>query len=175
MATATARRPARPGPKKLKGPIRRTPLRAAAFLALGILATVVMLAAAIGLYISRSAYEAGHQSSPTEAANAFLDAALNNRDVASADKYLCSNQAIHTKINGIIGGINDFSTDGSSISYRWDTPTLRSRHDDHATVTTTLYADTTDSGDGGTDNPPQTLTMGMQDQGGWKLCSFTTH
>jgi hypothetical protein len=129
---------------------------------------VVVLTAVVVLYIGHSAYRAGHQPTPTAAANAFLYAALHDRQPGTSAKYLCNPQVTH-QVNGLIKKINDYAAQpGSAISYDW-TVRATSQHGDQATVAADVTAQVTAAGNIST-QPPQTWTLDMRNQGGWKVC-----
>lgn len=169
--TATLHHPRRS--KKLKGPIRRTPLNALGFLGAGALATVAVLAIAAFLYISQSAYQAGHQSTPTSAVNGFLDAALNDRYMSTMDKYLCGDTA-RRQAQTLLNQIDDVQADGSSVDFYWQNTHVTQRpNDNRATVTASVTATVTTDGKF-VNNSPHTWRFHLQDRAGWKICSFTT-
>ena len=171
----TARPPQTPStPRRVKGPIRRSPLSLLLFLAAGIACVVAVAVAAAVLYIGQSAYQAGHQKSPTEAVDAMLDAALNNHDASATDKYLCSGGVkVKRTVHQLVRQINDFnqSNPGTFLTYEWSL-SKTSQRDDHAIVMAHVRAKTTSSGSS-LSNPEQTWTFKMRDQGGWKVCGLT--
>lgn len=170
MSQSTVSAPGR-RPVRLKRPIRRTPLQALAFLGLGVVAVVLVLALALGQYIVRSAYQAGHQPTPTDAAEGMLDATLHDRDPSSVGKYMC-NAAVERKIDDQIQRIKDFTKSGrNSIDYSWDTRQA-ARSGDRATVIATIDATVTQNGVLSAD-PPQRWTLAMRDRSGWKVCGLT--
>lgn len=159
-------------PTRLLRPIRRTPLNVMAFLGLGVVAVVLVLALVVGQYILRSAYQAGHQPTPTAAADAMLYAMLHDRDPASVGKYLCDAPIEH-KVDRLIQRINDFTRSGkNTIDYNWDThQTYRSG--DRATVAAKIEATVTQNGVLSS-NPPEYWKLAMRDRGGWKVCGLAT-
>jgi|GEM_PF-6957966 len=155
----------------IKSPIRFTIrnilLILAASLALGLAAAVVVVVFAI----NQSAYQAGHQPTPTAAARGLLYAMLNDRSTASSDKYLCDGP-VHRQVHRLIGQVNDFATGDNSISYSYgiNTPTMHG--EDAATVTADVTARTTTSGSTIV-QPTQTWTMSMRNDSGWKVCRLS--
>ena len=166
-AAPSGRRPAR-----LLRPIRRTPLTVMAFLGLGTVVVVLVLALVVGQYVLRSAYQAGHQPTPTAAADAMLYAMLHDRDTSSVGKYLCD-AAIERRVDNLIQRITVFTKSGkNTIDYNWDThQTYRSGN--RATDAATIEATVTQN-DVLSRNPPEHWKLAMRNQGGWKVCSLTT-
>jgi hypothetical protein len=160
-------------PRKLKRPIRRTPGNVLLFLGAGVAAVVLVVAAAAALYITRSAYQASHQASPTAAARGMLYATLHERDQAAVAKYLCNN-TIRRRVDKLIDrNVRYLSAHpGSSLTYTWSSVRQLSRHGGTATVTTDVDGDLIQNGQ---HYPASTQhwTMGLRDQGGWKVCSLS--
>jgi hypothetical protein len=170
MITSTAGKP-RPA---VKPPIRRSARNVVLFLAAGVAAVVAVIVLAAGLYVARSAYQAGHQSSPTAAVNGLLDAALSDRDPASADKYLCPGGTIRRDVRTLIGRITGYERDtpGARIRYTWDTPRAVTRHGDSATVVAVVQPTSTD-GTSVQAGERQSWRFDVRDRGGWHVCRMT--
>lgn len=167
--TATA-----PPPRRLKRPIRCTATHAVGFLALGTAAVVLLLAVAVGVYIGQSAFQAGHQPTPNSAVQAFLDGALNDRRMATVEKYLCSNQSIHRKVGTLITDINQYTRQhpNTTLTYDWDHVTTVTRSRGHATVAADVRGRATIGGVP-TQEPAQRWTFQLANHVGWKICGLT--
>ncbi|GIL29568.1 hypothetical protein [Actinocatenispora comari] len=165
-ATPTPTRPVKP-------PLRRTPLTLLLFLLAGFACAVAVLAATIIIYIGQDAYKAGHQTSPTEAVDEFLDATLNKRSMDFASTYLCSNPPVKQKTRQLIGDIHAFekSNPGTFLTYEWSIRKVWQRRD-RALVTAQVRARTTASGSS-TNNPEQKWKFSMRNESGWKVCGLT--
>lgn len=158
--------------KKLKGPIRRTPLHALGFLGAGALATIAVLAVAVALYISQSAYHAGHQSTPTGAVNGFLDAALNDRYMSTMDKYLCGDTA-RRQAQRLLDQIDGVEADGSSVDFFWQNTRITQHPSDNRAIVTAAVTATITTDGKFVNNSPHTWRFHLHDRAGWKICSFT--
>lgn len=169
-ASATSLTPKRP---RLKRPIRRTPGNLVLFLALGALSTMLAIGAAAAIYISGVAYQAGHQPTPTSAVYGFLDAALRHRQMSDVDKYLCADTA-RRQARTLLNQIAEVESSGASVDFFWADPHVVSHTGgDRAVVTDTVRATVTSNG---TRQPQSANTwrFNLRNQGGWKICSFTT-
>jgi hypothetical protein len=165
-STATA-------PRRLRRPIRCTATHAVGFLALGTAAVVLLLAVAVGIYISQSAFQAGHQPTPNSAVQAFLDGALNDRRMSTVEKYLCSNESIHRKVGTIITGINQYTRQhpNTTITYDWDHVVTTARSRGHASVAADIRTRSTVGGVP-IQAPAQQWTFRLANRSGWKICGL---
>jgi hypothetical protein len=159
-------------PPRVKPPIRRTAGTILGFLSLGAAAGIVVLGLTIGIYIFQDAYQAGHQTSPTNAVDGLLDATFNKRDTSAISKYLCGDPVTANKVKATISQINKFEKSNPDVflTYRWDI-TKKSQNGDQAVVTANVQAKTTVN-NSAMDNPPQLWTFGMRNKSGWKVCSL---
>jgi hypothetical protein len=165
-ATPTPTRPVKP-------PLRRTPLTLLLFLLAGFACLVAVLAATIIIYIGQDAYKAGHQSTPTGAAEGFLDAMLNEHDVELAENYACDNKALHLQLAKTVSDIKKFeSRPDSHISYLWDGFKTVSRSATRARLTSRVSTTTTVN-NSIINNPPRTWKFSMRNESGWKVCGLT--
>ncbi|BCJ32648.1 hypothetical protein Athai_01510 [Actinocatenispora thailandica] len=160
-------------PRRLKPPLRRTPVSLLLFLLAGFGCLIAVLAATIVIYIGRSAYQAGHQVSPTQAVDGLLDAALNEHDASATDKYLCGDASVRSKVHGVVRRIKTFEkkNPGTFLTYEWSVRKVWQRRG-RALVAAQVRAKTTASGSS-TNNPEQRWSFAMRDQGGWKVCALT--
>ena len=161
-------------PRRLRRPIRCTAIHAVGFLALGTAAVVLVLAVAVGVYISQSAFQAGHQPTPNSAVQGFLDAALNDRRMASVEKYLCGNESIHRKVGTIITDINRYTRQhpNTTVTYDWGGVVTTARSRGHATVAADIRTRFTVGG-APVQGPAQRWQLQLANHGGWKICSLT--
>lgn len=160
--------------RPVKPPLRRTPLTLLLFLLAGFASLVAVLAAAIVIYIGQDAYKAGHQTSPTSAVRAYLDATLNDHNADLAGSYTCANQRIHQQTTELIRRIEAALHDhpDAEIKYRWS----RVRRTDDSEARTTVKADvyaSTIIKDAVSTSPEQTWRFSMRNESGWKVCGLT--
>ena len=162
-----------PSRRRIKPPIRRTARNMAAFLALGLVAALLAVAAVVVVYIANSAYQAGHQATPTSAVKGMLYATLHDGDKTSAAKYLCD-AAITRQVNTLIDQNDRFTHSGkdTTLSYEWGAPHVVSQHSGQATVTADIDLLVTEHGRQ-YGYPEQHWTLGLRDHGGWKICSLS--
>ena len=160
-------------PRKLKRPIRRNAGNVLLFLGAGIAAAVLVVVTAAVLYISRTAYQAGHQASPVVAARGMLYATLHEQDKTSAGKYLC-NSTVQRRVDRLIDRNLKYldAHPGASLTYTWSSVRQLSRHGGTATVTTDVDGDLIQNGQHYSASS-QHWTMGLRDRSGWKVCSLS--
>ncbi|MGA8114820.1 MAG: hypothetical protein WCA46_14235 [Actinocatenispora sp.] len=171
VADAPTSAPARP--RRVKRPIRRTPGTILGFLALGAAATIITLALAAGLYIFKDAYKVTHQTSPTDAADSYLDATLNKRSMSFSETYICAGTHIRRQTAKMISQIKEFekATPGNFISYNWTDMKVLHRRASRAIITVEVQARTTVGGTT-TNNPGVMWTFTLRNESGWKVCSL---
>lgn len=169
----TTSAPIPPPPRLVKAPLRRNPLSLMLFLLAGFGCLVAVLAVAVVIYIGQDAYKAGHQTSPTEAVDEFLDATLNKRSMDFASNYLCDDPPVTQKTRKLISDIHTFEkkNPGTFLTYGWSVRKVW-QHRDRALVTAQVRAKTTASGSS-TNNPEQKWKFSMSDESGWKVCRLT--
>lgn len=175
MTTTGTTTPTRP-PRRLKRPLRCDALNAILFLGAGVLAVAAILAAVTIAYIAQTAYQAGHQATPTAAVQDFLDAALNDRHMATVEKYLCNNQTVHRSVGTLITGINTYTRHhpNTTLTYDWDNVHQTTRTSQTATVTADIRTRATVSGTP-LQEPAQLWSFQLADHAGWKICRLTRH
>jgi hypothetical protein len=135
---------------------------------------VVVLILIAGGYIFNVSQKAAHQTSPTAAVDAFLDAALHAHNLDLAEGYTCGSEDINRITKSTIDQIRSYEKahPDTSVSYLWSNPTQKSRSGNHTTVTSDITARTIING-ATTDAPAQTWTFDVRNKGGWKVCSVT--
>lgn len=165
--------PPTPKPPRVKRPIRRTPGTVLGFLALGAAAVVVVVGLAVGLYIYQDAYRTAHQTSPSQAADGFLDATLNDHRLDLAENYMCNDDALDRQIGSMIQRIRSTQTEhpNAHIKYTWNGFRQLSRRDARASLTTDVAVSTI-IGSAVSTSPAQTWTFEMRNEGGWKVCGL---
>ncbi|GAA4200249.1 hypothetical protein [Actinocatenispora rupis] len=164
--------PKAPKTRRVKRPIRRTPLTVAGFLAAGVGAVVAVVVAVAVLYVGQDAYKAGHQSTPAGAADGFLDAMLNQRSMDLAQGYMCDSKPFHQRVAKLIKQVKDFEAQpSSSVSYLWGGFKTVSKTDSAARLSTNVTTTTTTDGTM-VDNPEQTWTLELKSEFGWKVCGL---
>lgn len=144
------------------------------FLGLGLASIVVVIVLIAGGYIFSVSQNASHQSSPTGAVDSFLDAELNERNPGAVEKYLCDKKTIKQQTNSLIDNLKNYQKQhpNNSIDYLWSSPRLKSKHEDHAVVTSSVTARTIVNG-ATSDAPSQVWTFSTVDESGWKICGMT--
>jgi len=160
---------------KVKPPIRFRLRNVLLFLAAGLALVVAAVTAVVVFYIGRSAYQAGHQTSPTEAADGLLYAILHERSESAASKYLCDDGSIKHQVHSMIGQAKRFESSGKSAQYSWGAPHVRSRSTGRATVTVNVGLKVLD-GSHTYPYPDQGWILGERNGGGplggWHVCSL---
>ncbi|HEY3503221.1 MAG TPA: hypothetical protein VGN37_10635 [Actinocatenispora sp.] len=159
--------------RRAKRPIRRTPGTVLGFLALGAAAVVVVVGLTVGIYIYQDAYRTAHQTSPSQAADGFLDATLNDHRLDLAENYMCDGDALERQIGSMIQRIKSAQTEhpNAQIKYTWSGFRQVSRRDARARLTTDVTVSTI-IGSAVSTNPAQTWTFAMRNVGGWKVCGL---
>lgn len=170
--TVTPAPPTRKVPR-VRRPIRRTPGTVLGFLALGAAAVVVVVGLAVGLYIFQDAYRTAHQTSPTQAADGFLDAMLNDHRLDLARNYMCDSSALERQVGSMIQRIKSAQTEhpNAQIKYTWSGFRQGSRSGSQASLTTDVTVSTI-LGSAVSTSPAQTWTFAMRNEGGWKVCGL---
>lgn len=171
----TPSRTAAPTPTRpVKPPLRRTPLTLLLFLLAGFACLVAVLAATIIIYIGQDAYKAGHQTSPTGAVRAYLDATLNDHNADLAGSYTCGGKVIRRQTSELIHRITAALHDhpDAEIKYRWSRVRRTGGGGPRTTVKADVYASTIIK-DSVSTSPEQTWTFAMRNEGGWKVCGLT--
>jgi len=133
---------------------------------------LAVLVAIVVVYIGRSAYRAENQPTPRAAAEAYLYAVLQDRNVGSAGKYVCTSSA-RRETTAVIKSITSYThrARGNDISYDWTVRTVAHSGTDRAQVTVDVTATVT-AGGATSVQPSQTWTLNLRDQGGWKVASL---
>lgn len=167
--------PTAPAPRRLKRPIRRTTTTVLGFFALGCAAVVVVLAGVVGLYILRDAYQAGHQPTPRDAANAYLDAMLNKNSLSLAENYMCGSAALEKQTRDIIRQPTEFMAKypGATMTYSWSGFKVRHKTPKSAVLQSRVSSVATVGGHIVT-SPTATWTLRLKDSHGWKVCALDT-
>jgi hypothetical protein len=163
----------KPSSARSQKPIRFGCVALVGFLGLGVVGIVVVVILIAGGYIFSVSQKASHQTSPTEAVDSFLDAALNERSTDAVEKYLCDKKIIKQQVSSLIGDLKDYQTKNptNTVNYLWTSPKLTTKHDDRAGVTSSVTARTIING-ATSDAPAQIWTFDMANQSGWKVCGL---
>lgn len=160
--------------ERRRRPVRASPGRVLALLAVGALTPCVVAVLAFGGYVVRDAYRAGHQSDPTEAVEEFLDATLNERNLDLADNDLCDGRRLADRVQRMITAINGLENRFHvSVEYDWAYPHGPVRHGSVATVAVEVGTLTTHSDGLMQTGPRQRWTFDLRNRSGWKICGFT--
>jgi 3-hydroxyisobutyrate dehydrogenase-like beta-hydroxyacid dehydrogenase len=166
----TAPIPVPPASKRSRMPIRFGCVTLIGFLGLGVVGIIVLIILIAGGYIFTVSNKAAHQTSPTAAADSYLDATLNARNLDLAKGYMCDKSAVLKSTKSIINQLKGAS---ASISYSWTSPKQTAKHNDQATVEANVTATTIVNGST-SEAPTQTWTFNVVNQSGWKVCGVDT-
>lgn len=165
-------KPSTPNPRRLKHPIARRLSAGLGFLALGALAAIATLGLASALYVFNDAYKATHQTSPTEAADAFLSGMLNERKLQLTQNYMCDSGYLLKQVRTTIRRINQYESKGSGgfITYQWDLSAHQTSKS-HANVYAKMHIRTTIGGAATVQYDEWKL--GLRNISGWKVCKLS--
>jgi hypothetical protein len=128
----------------------------------------------VAIYISKSAYQAAHQTTPTAAVDSFLQATLQERDLSMAQDYMCSDSALTARVSKVINQIKSFDRGdaNASVVYNWERPTTISRHQKQATVAARVRVRRFVDG-AITNSRVSSWRFKTINESGWKVCGLT--